>query len=36
MLNTTAQTPVTVVKIEAGNYMIQTGDKVTIIRFLVQ
>ena len=36
MRPTTSQTPVTVVKLEAGNYMIQTGDKVTIIRFLVQ
>ena len=32
---TAGQAPVTVVKIESGNYMIQTGDKVTIIRFLV-
>ena len=32
---TAPQPPVTVVKLEAGNFMIQTGDKVTIIRFLV-
>jgi hypothetical protein len=35
MRDTASQTPVTVLKLEAGNFLIQTGDKVTIIRFLL-
>lgn len=32
-MNNAAQKPVAVYQIENGSYVIQTGDKVTIIRF---